>query len=61
MPPEVQLALGRIFRLLSRPFQEGDLEEYHRCRSIILDASPEPQEDHRPNWVRDRLRGAQGD
>lgn len=33
------LALGRIFRLASRPYQEGDIEEYERCRAIIMDLS----------------------
>lgn len=55
-----QLALGRIFRILSRPFQEGDIEEYERCRAIVLDAS-DPIPDHRPNYARDRNRGAAGD
>lgn len=33
-----ELALGRILRLGSRPFQPGDIEEYDRCRAIIIDA-----------------------
>ena len=32
------LALGRILRLGSRPTQPGDVEEYERCRAIILTA-----------------------
>lgn len=57
-----QLALGRIFRLASRPVQPGDIEEYHRCRAIILDAlEPSDTLDYTPNWARDRLKGAQGD
>lgn len=32
----VQLALGRIFRLGSRPSQEGDIEQYEEARAIIM-------------------------
>lgn len=56
------LAFGRILRLASRPERPGDIQEYWRCRSIILDelgANPSP--DYRPNYVGDRLKGAQGD
>jgi hypothetical protein len=38
-PLEVQLALGRIFRIMSRPYQPGDDDEYTRCRSIIMNYS----------------------
>lgn len=58
----VELALGRIFLLMSRPFQEGDIEEYHRCRAIILegvDTTAIP--DYRPNYARHHRAGAQGD
>jgi hypothetical protein len=34
-----ELALGRIFRMGARPSQPGDVEEYERCRAIILAAS----------------------
>lgn len=57
----IELALGRIFRLGSRPTQPGDVAEYERCRAIILDATDDPHVDHRPNYARDRNRGAQGD
>jgi len=30
------LALGRIFRMAARPAQPGDVEEYERCRAIIM-------------------------
>jgi len=56
----VQLALGRVFRILSRPFQPGDVEEYERCRAIILDNVEPTEPDYAPNWARDRLKGAQG-
>lgn len=67
----VELAMGRIFRMGARPTQPGDLEEYQRCRNIVLDIC-EPVEydggfpvhreyDFGPNWIRDRRRGAQGD
>lgn len=35
----MQLALGRILRLASRPSQEGDIAEYERCRKIFMDAA----------------------
>lgn len=54
------LALGRLFRMGSRPFREGDIEEYHRLRSIIVDGAPS-YHDTRPNYARDRLKGAAGD
>jgi hypothetical protein len=48
-----QLALGRLFRIGSRPFQEGDVEEYARIRSIVLDCSEVIRSpaltDHSPN------------
>lgn len=35
----VQLALGRIFRLLSRPNQPGDEVEFANARAVILEAT----------------------
>jgi superfamily II DNA or RNA helicase len=53
------LALGRILRLGARPAQPGDIEEYERCRAIVMaDAGPP---DFENNYARDRLKGAQGD
>lgn len=58
----VSLTLGRIFRMGARPSQPGDLEEYERCRRIIVETmDPQSDEDRAPNWVRDRLKGAAGD
>lgn len=57
-----QLALGRIFRLAARPTQEGDAQEYERCRAIILDAlEPSLTPEWTPNYARDHNKGAQGD
>jgi hypothetical protein len=56
-----KLALGRLFRICSRPFQDGDVQEYYRCRDILMMGDAEPALDARPNFVRDRLNGAQGD
>jgi hypothetical protein len=65
MPAEVQLALGRIFLLASRPAQPGDVEQYERARKVVLDAADEfqitPGPDYEHCWVRDRFKGAQGD
>lgn len=57
----VELALGRIFRLASRPTQPGDAAEYEACRRIVMDAVESPAVNHDPNWARDRNRGAAGD
>ena len=60
----MELALGRIFRLGSRPTQPGDIEQYEAARHAFLtayDADPfEVKPDHSPNHVRDRNRGATG-
>lgn len=56
----VDLAIGRIFRIMSRPFKSGDLEEYERCRKIVMD-HVEVTEDYQVSYARDRLKGAQGD
>lgn len=37
----VELALGRIFRMGSRPAQPGDVAEYERCRAIIMQVTEE--------------------
>lgn len=55
-----RLAFGRILRLASRPTQEGDVADYERCRRIIMADSSEFI-DVRPNWARDRNKGAAGD
>ena len=63
MTPEVQMALGRMFRMMSRPTAVGDVAMYAAIRSLLLDAA-EGRIDgssHAPNYVRERLSGAQGD
>jgi hypothetical protein len=55
-----EMALGRLFSILSRPYRKGDDEEYQKCRSIIMAISPQ-NIDHAPNYVRQRGGGAQGD
>lgn len=64
----VNLAIGRIFRMASRPTQAGDVAEYERCRRLILniiegqpDYCAARYADHSPDYARDRLKGAQGD
>lgn len=34
----IRLALGRILSIGSRPFQNGDIEEYDKCKWLIMDA-----------------------
>lgn len=61
MLPAVQLALGRIFRLMSRPEQPGDAEQYEAARAVILAHVPAGVvPDYAPNWIRDRFKGAAG-
>jgi hypothetical protein len=55
----VDMAIGRILRLGSRPTQPGDVEQYEAARAVIL-AHLAPVEPYRPDWARDRLRGAAG-
>lgn len=58
----VKLALGRLFQLISRPEQPADADDYEQCRRVLLDVAGDDQiQIHRPNWARDRLKGAQGD
>lgn len=57
-----ELAFGRILRMASRPAQPGDVAEYERCRTIILNALGNPEVvDYSHNYARDRLKGAAGD
>lgn len=54
----IELAIGRILRLGSRPARPGDVAEYERCRALILDAAERqgitPSGSnigtHRPGW-----------
>ena len=57
----IELALGRIFRMASRPTQAGDVAEYERCRKIVMDLLDPITPDYSPNYARDRMLGAQGD
>jgi len=55
----VNLAIGRVFSMASRPEQPGDGAEYWRCRNIVLDILGDP-EDRSICFARDRGKGAQG-
>lgn len=55
----VNCAIGRIFRLASRPEQPGDAAEYERCRRVILDLVEAPK-DMTICYARDYGKGAQG-
>lgn len=57
----VELAMGRIFRLGSRPSQPGDVEQYEEARAVIMSYAPDTLPDYRPNYARDRHKGASGD
>lgn len=47
----VELALGRIFRLMSRPSQPCDVAEYERCRAIILNEFGDAPTAYKPNFA----------
>lgn len=34
----MEMALGRLFRIGSRPFQDGDDAEYEKCRAAAMEA-----------------------
>lgn len=56
----VKMSIGRIFKLMSRPFQEGDIEQFEKAKSVIMscaealgmsnDYSSELVANHRPGW-----------
>jgi hypothetical protein len=55
----VQLALGRIYMLLSRPFQEGDIEQYEAARAVVLAyTTGDMPPDYRPNYARHYNKGS---
>lgn len=56
----VELALGRIFRLMSRPTQAGDVEQYETARGVILECTAPVAVSYAPNYARDWNKGAQG-
>lgn len=62
-PVEVQMAIGRVLRMMQRPTEPGDIEMYEKCRAIVMDYAEASQMDlgYSPNYARDRLLGAQGD
>jgi len=57
----IEMALGRLFLIASRPFEEGDLEMYEKIRSVVMTFAPNAEPAYVPNYARDRLIGAQGD
>ena len=50
-----ELAIGRILRLGSREYQEGDERDYENARAVFYDAMDYlgigPQPDNRPNYA----------
>jgi hypothetical protein len=57
----IELALGRLFRIASRPAQASDTEMYYKIRAIVMEQIGDAPQQYRPNYARDRLLGAQGD
>jgi hypothetical protein len=57
----VRLALGRIFKLLSRPEHPGDVRQYEAARSVVLNHLEPGVAEYRPNYASDWNKGAQGD
>lgn len=64
-PVEVQMAIGRVLRMMQRPTEPGDIEMYYKCRNIVMDYAQESgmiiDSGYRANYTRDHLLGAQGD
>lgn len=60
-----QMAMGRLFQLMSRPYQRGDELEYGGARMALMDAAAVLGMDltagYRPDYARDRHSGAAGD
>jgi len=56
----VELAMGRLFRLMAGPAMPGDVVDYERCRRVILAELAPVEVDYRPNYARDHARGAAG-
>lgn len=56
----MRAAMGRIFRLGSRPTQPGDIEQYEAARRVIFDVLDPPAYEPITCWARDRLKGADG-
>lgn len=44
----VTLAIGRLFRVLSRPYRPGDEEQYETCRRVVMD-HVRPSTSYEPN------------
>ena len=63
--PTPDIHLDVMTALIGASFErEGDVEEYERCKAIFLDSldamGVDAPPDHRPNYARDRGRGAPG-
>lgn len=57
----LNMALGRLFAMGSRPTQPGDVEMYEKIRSIFMEAFDNQLPEYFPNYAMDRNKGAQGD
>jgi hypothetical protein len=49
----IEMALGRIFGMTQRPFRPSDIEEYERCRAIVMGTAEPAGYDYRPDYARD--------
>lgn len=53
-----RLAFGRIMRMASRPTRPGDVEEYYRCRAILMTDAPDSAfVDTRPSLAKHHGKG----
>jgi hypothetical protein len=61
----MRLALGRLFRIGSRPYQQGDDEQFEMCRRAVMEAAPIAMPGRFPeyevSYARDYNTGARGD
>lgn len=53
----VNMAIGRLFRIMSRPYQEGDEEQYEKCKDVITAIAGSGGTDYAPNYARDYRKG----
>ncbi len=57
----VEMAIGRIFRIMSRPYKKGDEEQYEEARNVVMSILGDRGEYFTVNYARDRNKGAAGD
>ena len=57
VPFEVRLAIGRLWQMMNRPEQPGDIEAFYKCRDIVMAHGSPDYIDNSPNLARDYGKG----